>query len=440
MKIIHTSDLHLGQIIYQQYDREREHQHFFAQLQNWCKQEKPDALCISGDVYDIAQPSASSRRFFTEQFVLLHNACPDMRIVLIAGNHDSASRLEAEKELWKMANVTVVGQSPANDILERDEDWQERFIVRLAQTGYIVAMPFAYGDKQTLIQSILDYVARENAAGLPVVMMAHQSVTGSSPVGTETGNLKDLDLQSFGQGYDYLALGHIHRPHTIGDSSTEDYTEAKEYASPVARYSGSALHVSADERFPHSVSVVDMDRREGRVTLKQLRIDEYYHFYDLPETEAGMTSIEEIRQAVSTFCENPDKRGYFRLKIDANAIIEDDVDKAVEAIIGEQYKEDKRFNPRPLFVGERKEAEHSRKPMVFDIAELQQMTDPLAFIEKTRNRYPDLDFTQLNDDFLRVQEEITLMREEIRNAEEEKKQKKKKPTDTVSETIEEGLA
>ena len=88
MKIIHTADLHIGQIIYQNYDRSDEHQHFFRQLEEWCKAENPDALLISGDVFDIQQPSASTKRAFTEYFVQLHQSCPDMCIVITAGNHD----------------------------------------------------------------------------------------------------------------------------------------------------------------------------------------------------------------------------------------------------------------------------------------------------------------------------------------------------------------
>ena len=91
MKIIHTADLHLGQIIYQNYDRVDEHEHFFGQLESLCQEEKPDALILSGDVFDIQQPSASVKKAFTEHFVKLHTQCPSMKIVITAGNHDSAS-------------------------------------------------------------------------------------------------------------------------------------------------------------------------------------------------------------------------------------------------------------------------------------------------------------------------------------------------------------
>ena len=66
MRIIHTADLHLGQIMYQDYSRDDEHDHFFAQLESWCLDYRPDALVVSGDIFDIQQPGATVKRRFNE--------------------------------------------------------------------------------------------------------------------------------------------------------------------------------------------------------------------------------------------------------------------------------------------------------------------------------------------------------------------------------------
>ena len=132
MKLLHTADLHLGQVIYQNYDRNDEHRHFFRQLEQWCQEEQPDALLVSGDVFDIQQPSASVKKTFTDYFVQLHQHCPQMHIVVIAGNHDSASRIQAESSLWKLANAHLVGIPPAYNCMEAAEDWQDQYIVKLA--------------------------------------------------------------------------------------------------------------------------------------------------------------------------------------------------------------------------------------------------------------------------------------------------------------------
>ena len=124
MKILHTADLHLGQIIYQNYDRSDEHRHFFDQLEQWCKEEQPDALLVSGDVFDIQQPSATVKKTFTDYFVHLHRECPQMHIVITAGNHDSASRIQADSAVWKFANAHLIGVPPAIDSIEHDDGWQ----------------------------------------------------------------------------------------------------------------------------------------------------------------------------------------------------------------------------------------------------------------------------------------------------------------------------
>ena len=109
MRILHTADLHLGQVIYQNYERRDEHRHFFNQLARWCRTYQPDALLVSGDVFDIQQPSATSKEAFANQFMELHRQCPSMAMVITAGNHDSASRLQTEREVWQLANTHIIG-------------------------------------------------------------------------------------------------------------------------------------------------------------------------------------------------------------------------------------------------------------------------------------------------------------------------------------------
>ena len=118
MKIIHTADLHLGQVIYQNYDRGDEHGHFFDQLTAWCDEERPDALVVSGDIYDIQQPSAATRKVFNDYFASLQRSLPSMHIVVTAGNHDSASRIQADHSVWALHNTTLIGSSPSLDLLE----------------------------------------------------------------------------------------------------------------------------------------------------------------------------------------------------------------------------------------------------------------------------------------------------------------------------------
>ena len=419
MKILHTADLHLGQIIYQNYDRSDEHQHFFKQLEKWCIDEQPDALLLSGDVFDIQQPSATVKKTFTDYFVHLHQLCPQMHIVITAGNHDSASRIQSDHSVWKLANAHLVGTPPAYNAQELTDGWQWQFIVKM-ESGYIVALPYMTGERQQTIQSILDKVAEDNANGLPVVMMAHQAVTGVDVTGhnIEIGKLKTQAVGSFGIGFDYLALGHIHKPQTL--ARQEDcMKDSVTYPAPVARYSGSALHVSCDETYPHTVSMVEIDRHNGDVSIRQLRIEELRHFYVLPLDDASFTSADEAMNAMSEFV-SKGERGYLRFRFDISTDLPSNFSQMVYDDLA-KYNEEWRYNPKIIWTGQDEAQQQEKEKPKFDVADLQQMTDPMEFIERTKDQYPGLDLDDVRQAFEEVKAEMLLLKEE-----ETKKSKKSK--------------
>lgn len=408
IKILHTADLHIGQILYQNYDRGDEHEYFFRQLTQWCKEERPDALLVSGDVFDIQQPSTATKKLFNEQFVQLQKALPDMHIVITAGNHDSASRLHADRAVWTFSNTHLVGVAPSMAI--DNDSWQDDYIIELPK-GFIVAMPYMLGDRSQQLQAVLDRVAQRNNDGRPVIMMAHLAVTGSDITGHdfEIGTLKTQSLASLGSGYDYLALGHIHKPQTLGHPEDNMNMDSIVYPAPVARYSGSALHVSCDETFPHTVSVVEIDKHGGQVTLRQLRIDELRHFYTLPEgPETAYADEKEALEGVETFCKTVGS-GYIRLKVDYNTDLSANFAQKVYDILESQGNE-VRYNPKTIWIGEPEKNQDEVK-QTFELAELQQMSDPIEFIEKTRAQYPKLDLQFLHNAIKEIEAEVEKLRE-----------------------------
>lgn len=410
MKIIHTADLHLGQILYQNYDRVDEHKHFFDQLERWCLEEKPDAFILSGDVFDIQQPSAATKKAFTEYFVHLHKQLPGMKIIITAGNHDSASRIQADKAVWEMANAQLVGIAPSPELLNGPDGWQDEYIVKL-DSGFVVAIPYMACERPDIIQSILDRVKAENQDGKPVVMTGHLAVTGMDPTGhnIEIGTIKTQGVSSLGEGYDYLALGHIHKPQTIGhqeDCLKDDVT----YPSGVVRYSGSALHVSCDETYPHTVSVVEIARHGGEVRIRQLRIDELRHFFVLPQYGAAFTSAAEAQEAIEEFA-NVNGKGYIRLRFDYNATLPANFNNTVYDILS-KYDNEIRFNPKHIWEGAIAKGERDSEKPIFEVAELQQMSNPMVFVEKTREQYPGLDLELVRKMFGEVQKECCRMEEE----------------------------
>lgn len=423
MKIVHTADLHIGQILYQNYDRTDEHRHFFTQLKRLCVREKPDALVVSGDVFDIQQPGSSVKKYFTETFVDIHHESPSMKIVIVAGNHDSASRLSAESSLWECARVSVVGVPPAFGVAAAmDEDsagqsWQDNYIVRLEGIGYIIALPYMAGERTDMVQSLLDRVEAENASGLPVVMTGHLAVAGMDATGHgDIGKIRTQSIGSLGRGYDYLALGHIHKPQTIGhpeDCGKPDVT----YPSGAVRYSGSSLHVSCDEKYPHSISIVEMERHGGDVRIRQERIDELLHFYELPTDGTFFTSEKGALDILEIFAQEHPEGGYFRFRFDCDTALTADFNNKVYAIAA-RYGDRHRFNPKHIWDSSHSTADSKFPKPKFDVAELQQMTDPVLFIEKTIDKYPGLDIEMIREAFDEVEQEKRRMEEE------EKKTKK----------------
>lgn len=424
MKILHTADLHLGQIMYHYYEREDEHDYFFAQLRDWCSEYKPDALVVSGDVFDIPQPSAAVKEYFNRTFVQIHRQFPDMAIVITAGNHDSASRIEADRSVWGLSDVTLIGHAPATDVMSVTENagaddsiqtetdvprWQDRYIVELP-TGFIVAIPFMVTNRRAELQSILDRVAERNSDGLPVVMMAHTAIAGGDFLGHgEIGTIKTIAPEEVGTGYDYLALGHIHRPQTIGMPLDDEQQMVSRYQAPVMRYSGSALHVSCDEQYPHSVSLVEIDSHGGEVVVTRLRINELRHFYIVPPLDSKpASSAEEVATLLHDFCRTHE-RGYLRLNLDYRAEGLN-LQQVVYPLL-EATGNDVRYNPNAIWQNRPDKDENKNKP-AFKMEELQQMTNPLEFVRKTIDRYPSIDADTLEADFAEIEKEIVAMQEQ----------------------------
>ena len=274
-RILHTSDWHLGHVLYN-YSRADEQQHMLLQVEDYVRQYEPDALVVSGDIYHTAMPSAATQRMFTDALLAIHRARPEMTIVITGGNHDSASKLEIDRRLWLELGVHVLGRLQLTDSLEPDFD---SHIIRVANRGLIAAVPHVYpqnfpaaegNDRQAaFFARLADEVAQRNSQQLPTVLMAHLTVTGSDLTGhsrlTDTvGTIDNVPLSALGEGYDYIALGHIHREQAVGCN---------------ARYSGSPLAVSFDEDYPHSLTLVDIG---DELSVQQLPITNLHPLITVP--------------------------------------------------------------------------------------------------------------------------------------------------------------
>ena len=143
MKILHTADWHIGQLFHE-YDRTYEHQQFLNWLDGTLVSEQIDVLLISGDVFDLSNPSAASVKMFYSFLNKAVNANPDLQIIITAGNHDSAARLESPKPLLESSNIHIIG------LVEKTEDGSidyDKLIISLKDKhgttqAWCLAVPF----------------------------------------------------------------------------------------------------------------------------------------------------------------------------------------------------------------------------------------------------------------------------------------------------------
>lgn len=253
MKIIHTSDWHLGATLYG-HDRLDDHREMLRQLTETVAREQPDALLVSGDIFDSSSPSAAAERLLDSALMELADAGKrGMTIILTSGNHDSPSRHTTHSAVYSRLRIHTIGS--AGITADTDiADIADRFIIRIGGKGTVIAVPYINRRNmpEGLFDGLLRASTRDESSTLPTVLMAHLPVSRSVTTGHSdaderfVGGCENVEINSLGHGYDYLALGHIHCPQQWNTDNA------------IARYCGTPLPISFDESYPHSVTIVEL--------------------------------------------------------------------------------------------------------------------------------------------------------------------------------------
>lgn len=278
MKILHTSDWHLGASL-EEASREADHRAFLDWLVETVRQEGIEVLIVAGDVFDTATPSAEAQGLY---YRFLHRlGGTDLRqVVVVGGNHDSAARLDAPRELLAAFGIHVVGGLDGPQDLDRclcpvtDAEGQVRLV--------IAAVPFAhewrlgYRSAETTAESTerlgepfrrlyADLADRAQALhpGVPLVATGHLAVAGSAKDDAPQeihliGSLGGLPTGIFDARYAYVALGHIHRGYRVGGTA--------------AHYCGSPIALNVKEgRHPRTVNRVELGA-SGEAVVDRLEV------------------------------------------------------------------------------------------------------------------------------------------------------------------------
>lgn len=303
MRLLHTSDWHLGQSFYD-YDREREHALFLDWLLDALVTEQADALLIAGDIFDNTNPSAASQRQLYRFLSTARERLPRLDVVLIAGNHDSAGRLEAPSTLLEVFGARVVGQvRNENNAID-----PERLILPLhnaqgAVAAWCLAVPFlrpgdvpateAEGDAYShgvarLYRQALEHALTRRLPGQALIAMGHCYLAGGvvSPDSERrlvVGGSEALPVGVFAPELAYVALGHLHRAQTVAGD-------------PRLRYCGSPLPLSFTEiAYNHQVLRIDLNGEQvGEITPIPVP-----RFVDLLRVPAQPAPLAEVLAALA---------------------------------------------------------------------------------------------------------------------------------------------
>jgi exonuclease SbcD len=242
MKILHTSDWHLGHRLYEnsQVDEQKK---FLDWLEQEVKAQSVDVLLISGDVFDTNSPSAESLKMYFNFLVkLIGTVCT--HVVITGGNHDSPATLNAPKEILNALNIKVVGKSTGDvsDEVFLLEKGTESVIV--GATAYLRDQDIRRavdGEKfeeitdryKSALVNHYDDVAKccleiqQEHRNAPIIGMGHLFAVDGSTSDSEqsiyVGTLGHIGAKDFPKAFDYIALGHLHRPQLVGGNEKIRY-------------------------------------------------------------------------------------------------------------------------------------------------------------------------------------------------------------------------
>jgi len=343
MRILHTADWHLGQDFHD-IPREREHQAFLDWLADQLVEQDADALLVTGDIYDSQNPPIGAQRQLYRFIAEVRRRKPDLDIVLIGGNHDSAGRLEAPGPLLDAFGVRVVGSLPRT--AEGGLDLDRLTVPLRDRDGKIAALvaavpflrlpdlppapdecddPLIWGVRQ-IYREALEGVAARLEPGQALIATGHCYMTGSDLSDLSErrilgGNQHALPVDLFPADLAYVALGHLHKAQSVGGRAE-------------IRYSGSPLPLSVVER-DYRHQIVQVDLVDGAAKMTPLAVPRLVEIVRVPTRGAALVedALAALRAQVADPTRPRDLWPYLDIVIAADGPLPSlrrDVDEAIE--------------------------------------------------------------------------------------------------------------
>lgn len=287
MRFFHLSDLHIGKQLHY-YNLKEDQEHILREIVAYAEQLRPDAVVVAGDIYDKSVPSAEAVMIFDEFLTALSDIKPAIPILMIAGNHDSAQRLDYAREILKKQNIYIAGNAPEceQDFLKKltlkDENGPVNFyFLPFLKPGYVRSV-FPENMPESYQEAVEQVIARENIDWEERnVLLSHQFYTGSGQEvltcdseSFSVGGIDRIDSACI-QKFDYAALGHLHGAQKAGADHI--------------RYCGTLLKYSvSEENQEKSLHVVLLGEKGTAVQIEKLPL------HPLRDVRKVQGSLEEI--------------------------------------------------------------------------------------------------------------------------------------------------
>lgn len=306
MKLLHLSDLHLGKRLREQSLLD-DQKYILTEILAAAEAEKPDAVLIAGDIYDKSTPSAEAVVLFDEFLVQLSERVPD--IFVLSGNHDSPERLAFGARVMDKQGIhfSPVYCGEVKPIILHDEHGA----VNIYMLPFIKPSHVRRCFPEAEIESHTDAVKLAvDAMGIDTslrnVLIAHQFVTGASRSDSEeisVGGTDNVDASAF-EGFDYVALGHIHGPQNVGSEKIRYCGTPLKYSFSEAKHKKSVSLVGLGGKGELSVRTLPLvpkrDLVELRGSYNELMLKSFYENTTYPEDYVHiiLTDEEDVPDAI----------------------------------------------------------------------------------------------------------------------------------------------
>lgn len=330
MRLLHTSDWHLGQSLHN-FERHYEHQRFLDWLLDTVVSERADALLIAGDIFDNANPSSASQKQLYRFLQRAKERVPHLNLIVIAGNHDSPGRLEAPGPLLEAHGTRVIGavQRDADGAIDIDalvlpltgsggavEAWC--LAVPFLRPGDVPRMPAEDGAADPYLAGIallykqaLELALAKRQDGQAILAMGHcHMVDGQMSNDSERriviGGTEMLPAGIFDPAIVYAALGHLHLAQAVGK---QDHI----------RYCGSPIPLSfAEVGYQHQILRVDIDGAAvGAITA--IHVPRAVELLRVPAKPAPLAQVLEELAALDVPDAPPDQQPFLEVRVRLDA-------------------------------------------------------------------------------------------------------------------------